>query len=288
MVDLNDLRLFLGIKVERNENELSINQSVYLKTVLKKFNMTDCKTVNTPLLTKLDYEALNSTQSTTAPCRNLIGCLMYVMLCTRPDLSTFINILNRYQNKNTKELWQYLKRVLRYIKGTVNLKLIYKKSDYQQMLIGYVEFDWGGSETDRKSTTGYLFKLFENCTITCCTKRQNSVAASSTEAEYIALFEGVREALWLKSFINSINFELTEPIIIYEDNTSCISMAKNPTAHKHSKHIDIKYHFSREQINKKVIAVKYISTREQLADTMTKQLPAPKFQEIRLKIGLME
>lgn len=183
--------------------------------------------------------------------------------------------------------WQCLKRVLRYLKGTTDLKLTYKRCEYNNILCGYVDSDWGGSDmTDRKSTTGYVFKLFEQCTITWSTKRQMSVAASSTEAEYMALYEAVREALWLKALAASINMNIVDPIIIYEDNNGCISIANNPTNHKRTKHVDIKYHFSREQIEKNVIKLNYIPTDQQLADVLTKPLPAVTFQYMRSKMGL--
>lgn len=287
MSDLKEIKLFLGIKISRNNDTVMLDQSAYINSVLGKFSMQDCNPVNTPLESKLNYEALNCEESYNAPCRNVIGCLMYIMLCTRPDLSTSINILSRYTNKNNKELWQCLKRVLRYLKGTINLKLCYKRSAYSNILCGYVDSDWGGNDTtDRKSTTGYLFKLFDHCTITWCTKKQMSVAASSTEAEYMALYEGVREALWLKSLAISIHINIDKPIIIYEDNNGCISIANNPTNHKRSKHIDIKYHFSREQIEKNVIKLNYIPTGQQLADALTKPLPAITFQAMRRKMGL--
>lgn len=287
MTDLQEIKLFLGIKVTRSNDMLMLDQSAYIKTILAKFGMQDCKPVKTPLESKLDYEALNSDDNYNAPCRNVIGCLMYIMLCTRPDLSTSVNILSRYTNKNNKELWKCLKRVLRYLKGTSDLKLIYKRCEYNQILTGYVDSDWGGNDTnDRKSTTGYIFKLFEKCTITWNTKKQQSVAASSTEAEYMALYEAVKEALWLKSLANSIHIIIPTPIIIYEDNNGCISIANNPTNHKRTKHIDIKYHFSREQIEKNVIKLNYIPTGQQLADALTKPLPAVTFHEMTQNMGL--
>ena len=116
--------------------------------------MYNCNSDSMPLSTKLNYTDLNSDEKYEAPCKNLIGCLMYIMVCTRPDLSTAINILRRYSNKNNKELWQYLKRVLRCLKGSMNLKLSIKKKEgnYRHILSGYVDSDWGGDEgTDRKS-----------------------------------------------------------------------------------------------------------------------------------------
>lgn len=287
MIDLKEIRLFLGIKIERENDTISLDQSAYIRTILNKYKMDECNPVSTPLETKLNYEALNSDEKYNAPCRNVIGSLMYVMLCTRPDISTAVNILSRYLNKNNKVLWQYLKRVLRYLKGTMNLKLTYSRTKFVYILNGYVDSDWGGQDpTDRKSTTGYVFKLFENCTITWNTRKQLSVAASSTEAEYMALFEGVREALWLKSLANSINLIIDEPIVIFEDNSGCISIVNNPTCHKKTKHIDIKYHFSREQVQKKVIKIEYIPTGKQLADMMTKPLPAPQFITLRCGLNL--
>lgn len=248
--------------------------------------MSDCKPVKTPLPPKLDYIALASEADYEAPCKNLIGCLMYAMLCTRPDLSIAINILSRYQSKNNKTLWQYLKRVLRYVKGSVDLKLVYSRGDYNDILVGYVDSDWGSNESDRKSTTGFLFKVFERCTVAWNTRRQNTVAASSTEAEYIALFECVREAMWLKSLLTSISVSITKPIVIFEDNMGCIHIANNPVNHRKSKHIDIKCHFTREKIHNGDIIIRYIPTEKQQADIFTKAVPAPRLLEMRCEIGL--
>lgn len=287
MRDLKEIKMFLGIKVMRYDDKITLDQSSYIKTVLNKYNMQDCNPVNTPIESKINFEALNSEEKYNAPCRNVIGCLMYIMLCTRPDLSICVNILSRYTNKNNKELWQCLKRVMRYLKGTVDLKLTYKQCNYNNILSGYVDSDWGGGDaSDRKSTTGYLFKLYDKCTITWNTKRQTSVAASSTEAEYMALYEAVREALWLKSLAASVNVCVVSPITIYEDNNSCINIANNPTNHKRTKHIDIKYHFSREQIEKNIVRLCYIPTGEQLADAFTKPLPAAAFNFTRNEMGL--
>lgn len=286
MKDLKEIKFFLGINIERKDGIITLDQNTYLKTVLKRFNMVDCREVNTPLPTKLNYKALDSDEYYDAPCKNLIGCLMYAMLCTRPDLCLALNLLSRYQKKNNRELWQNLKRVLRYIKGTLNFRLTYKKTIYTELLTGYADADWANNEIDRKSTTGYLFKLYNNNTISWNTKRQNSVATSSTEAEYMALCEAVKEACWLKSLLSSIKLEVLEPITIFEDNNGCIALANNPIDHKRSKHIDIKYHFTRDKVEEKIVKITYMPTGKQLADVFTKSLPVMQFSNICDQIGL--
>lgn len=290
MVDLHNINYFLGIRINRSSSEISLDQTTYLKSVLQKFNMSNCNPISTPLPVKLNYSALNSEDSYDAPCRNVIGCLMYAMLCTRPDLCTAVNLLSRYQTKCNKELWLCLKRVLRYIKGTINIKLVYRRIDnnYKEILTGYVDADWANNEVDRRSTTGCLFKLYDNCTVTWITRRQNSVATSSTEAEYMAVFEAVKEALGLRSLLLSINVNMFKPIILYEDNQSCIAMSNNPVNHKRSKHIDIKYHFTREQVENKMICLRYWPTGQQEADLLTKSLPSPQFKDLKKRMGLEE
>lgn len=287
MTDLLDIKLFLGIRIERTNDKVTLDQSTYLQNVLNKFSMNDCNPSKSPFPNKLNYDALNSDVQYHAPSRQVIGCLMYAMLCTRPDLCAAVSILSRFQSKGNEELWKCLKHLLRYVKGTLNLKLTYHKCDYKQLMTGYADSDWGGDETDRKSTTGYLFQMFDNCTVSWCTRKQNTVAVSSTEAEYMGLFEAVKEAIWIKSLLSSIYIKVNKPILIYEDNNSCISIANNPTNYKKSKHIDIKYHFTREQINNKVIMLEHISTGNQLADMFTKAIPMTKFHDLRVKLNLI-
>ncbi len=286
MKDLGNIRLFLGIKIDSRDGKLTLDQSAYIKTVLEKFRMADCNPVSTPLPTKLNYEALGSDEPCEAPCQSLIGCLMYLMICTRPDLSISVNILSRYASKNNRELWECLKRVLQYLKGTIDLKLTYNRGNFSQFLIGFVDADFAGDLRDRRSTTGFLFKLFETCTVCWNTRKQSSVAGASTDAEYMALYEGVREALWLKSLAAGIGIKIATPICIFEDNTGAISIANNPSSHKRSKHIDVKYHFSREQVANNTVKLFHVSTEKQIADILTKPLAKSTFVELRLLMGL--
>lgn len=287
MTDLKDITLFLGIKVTRTNNKITLDQSAYIRTILARFGMEDCNPVKTPSETKFNFEALNSDEPCNSPCRNLLGCLMYLMLCTRPDISSSVNIISRYINKNNEEVWRNLKRILRYLKGTINLKLTYTKSNYINILKGYVDSDWGGHDnTNPRSTSGYIFKLFDNNTISWSTKRQTIVALSSTEAEYSALCESGKEALWLKSLGQSIKLDFSNPIPIYEDNQSCISIAENPKLHSRTKHINMKYHFTRQLVDDNDIAIFYIPTGDQIADIFTKPLAAPQHEKLRDQLSL--
>lgn len=130
------------------------------------------------------------------------------------------------------------------------------------------------------------FRLFNKALICWNSKKQNSVAASSTEAEYMALFEGVKEAMFFKQLAESIGIKIDRPIPIFEDNQGCIQIANNPTCNKRSKHIDIKYHFSRDRICAGDITLCFIPTEHQEADIFTKNLSGPTFVKLRMQLGL--
>lgn len=212
---------------------------------------------------------------------------MYVMLCTRPDLCNSINILSRYQSCASEDLRRALKRVLRYIKGTINLSLIFKRNNIiEDCIVGYVDSDWTGDNIDRRSTAGYIFKVLD-CLISWSSKKQPTVALSSAEAEYAAMSIAASEACWLRfSFKDFMVKKEFVCVKLYEDNQSAIRVSKNPEFHKRLKHVDIKYHFIREKIKENIIDVTYISTNDQIADILTKPLGKSKFNKLRELMGL--
>lgn len=132
---LNEIKFFLGIRVERKNDKLTLDQTSYLRSILIKYNMYDCKSVTTQMPAKLDYQTLFSDKYYEAPCKNLIGNLMYAMFCTRPDICAAFNILSRYHFKNNLELWKCLYRVLRYMKGSINLKVTYEKRAFTEIIV---------------------------------------------------------------------------------------------------------------------------------------------------------
>lgn len=246
--------------------------------------MQDCKSSSTPLEPNLKLENVDSNQLE-KPYRELVGCLMYVMLTSRPDLSMAVGYFSRFQGCASVEHWNYLKRVLRYIKGTLDLKLIYRRLPMSSMLVGYADADWANDVNDRKSITGYVIQVFGSA-VSWTSKKQSTVSLSSTEAEYIALCHAACEIVWLQQFLIEIGMSLVLPTVVYEDNQACIRISEEPREHKRMKHIDTKYNFIREKIQEGKIQMRYISTSDQLADIMTKGLPYGSFKKFVEMLGL--
>ncbi|CAI6374264.1 unnamed protein product [Macrosiphum euphorbiae] len=285
LTDQGEAKSFLGIKIERTEDSMKISQTHYLEKLLKKFSMEDCKPISTPMETKLNTE---NGEATNKPYRELIGCLMYVMIQTRPDLSVAVNLFSRYQSQPTDSLYIQLKRVLRYVKGTTDFGLIYKKGKEVSPLRGFVDADFANDINDRKSTSGYLFQIYGS-TVCWSTRKQSTVAISSTEAEYLALASAIQEAMWLKGLlVEMCVIGADEQIVLYEDNQSCIKIAEEPRKHQRLKHLDTKYNFINESIANNEIKLEYVPSENQLADILTKPLSASTFMRLKKLIGVNE
>lgn len=288
MKDMGKVTKYLGINVKQDcEKGITvINQKDYLNNLLTLFGMSDCKPSLMPIDHNFKFEMLKRDRSESkeieSKCRSLIGCLMFAVMGTRPDLCSIVIILSRYQTYASSMLFTVLKRVLRYIKGTLDLSLIYK-CNKDNLIQGYVDSDWGSCILDRKSTTGYCFKVFD-CTVMWGTKKQHTVAISTTESEYIALATATSEACWLRKLIIDFNIMKDLTAILYEDNQSAIKISVNPGNNKRIKHIDIKHYFIKEKLDKGVIDIKYICTNDQLADIFTKVLKSNLFIKFRDKM----
>ena len=218
----------------------------------------------------------------------VVGMIMYAMLCTRPDLAFAITYLSQFASNPQPEHWIALKRVLRYLKGSSHWCLEYGGDDTSSghSLLGYGESDWGGN-VDRRSTTGYVF-LLGGAAISWNSKKQRTVALSSTEAEYMASTHSTKEALWLRSALRELGLLKDGPTLIHGDNQGAIALGKNPEHHQRTKHIDIQYHFVREQIAAKNIVFNYIPTTLMLADILTKPLEKVRHHDLCKKLGLKD
>lgn len=285
MKDLGLLDYFLGISVEQvhEDGKIVLNQKQYLNNVLLKFGMINCKPINTPMDCNFNYDCLKFEKSespdTENKCRQIIGCIMYAMLGTRPDLCSSISLLSRYQNCASEGLLIALKRVLRYIKGSIELKLTYCKKN-KDVLTGYADADWGGDTTDRRSTSGFCLYVYGNL-VSWNSKKQSTVAMSTTEAEIIALSLCISEACWLRNMFLELKFDKDLKVIIYEDNQSAIRSCSSHEQLKRVKHLDIKYHFTKEKISEGIVELKYVPSCEQVADVFTKPLNRIIFEKLR-------
>ena len=216
--------------------------------------------------------------------QSAIGSLMYLSVCTRPDITYIVSNLARFSSKPTTDHWNAVKRVMRYLRGTTDLGIHYS-SECSNELVGYSNADWGGDENDRKSTSGYVFKLSSGA-VSWRSKKQTCVALSTAEAEYIALSAAMQESLWLKRLISKLTNTKNQQITILEDNQSAIAITHNPQFHGRSKHIDIKYHFVRDHVNSGNIKLVYYPTGDMLAGMFTKSLSRENFCKLRDNAGI--
>jgi len=213
--------------------------------------------------------------------RSFIGCLMY-LTATRPDILYAVSVLSRFMHCPSEVHLQAAKRVVRYIKGTITYGVKFQKSQPVK-LCGYSDSDWGGSEDDAKSTSGYCFSLGSGIFSWSC-KKQDIVAQSTAEAEFVAAAAAVNQALWLKKILVDLHMEPTGSFKVFVDNEAAIAISHNPVFHGRTKHFKIKFFFLREVQKDGDITLVYCKTEEQLADIFTKPLPVGKFQLLRQKI----
>lgn len=271
--DLGEIRRFIGMEISRTSETLSITQKKYINKILQDFGMADCKGVSTPMITGFQVE--KSEEIIDVPYRKLVGSLMYLACTSRPDILYAVSYLSRYLDKPTPVLWTAGKRILRYLKNTVDTGLMYTRGT--EKLVAYSDADWAGDKTDRKSTSGSVV-LYAGNPISWFSKKQTCVALSTAEAEYVAGAASAQEVVNLKGIISE--FCKIESITLKMDNVSAISMAKSYENSKRGKHIDIKEHFIKDLLSKKVLDVEYVNSENNIADILTKPLCKEKFNNI--------
>lgn len=280
--DLGPLKDCLGMRVTRKDNTLSLDQIKYIEQVIAKFGMTDAISVTTPMETGTKLVLPDpGDEKPELPYQQLIGSLMYISIGTRPDISHVVSALSQFNVHYGEVHWRAAKRVLRYLKATKDKKLIYSNTGDG---IGYADADYASNLVDRRSYTGYVFQI-SGSSVSWESRKQRTVAQSTTEAEYMALGEACKEAIYIRSLISDI-FQFSSPITIMCDNQSAISLTKNNTHHSRTKHIDIRHHFVRECISTNQVDVKFISSTQQIADILTKPLPKLKHYKCLTLLGL--
>lgn len=280
---MGDLNFYLGVEVQRKENGFFLSQSHYIDKILDNFNLTSAKISKVPM--DVGYLKLAGEEEllpNNELYRKAIGSLLYLAVNTRPDIMAAVSLLSRRVSCPRQADWVEVKRVLRYLKGTRLLKLRIGKASKE--VVGYADADWGQNVNDRRSTSGYVFRLGD-ATISWSSRKQPCVALSSTEAEFISLCEACQEAQWIKYLLQDFKIEHTVPVIM-EDNQSCLKLLEVDRSHPRTKHIDIKYHYTKELKESGDLMFEYVATEDMIADMMTKPLQIVKINKFSKWIGL--
>ncbi|KAJ4721050.1 Retrovirus-related Pol polyprotein from transposon TNT 1-94 [Melia azedarach] len=281
MKDLGAARKILGMEIyrDRSKKKLFLSQKGYIQKILSRFGMSTAKPIDTPSAANAHLSVAFAPKSveekeymSRVPYTSAVGSLMYAMVCTRPDLAQSVNVVSRFMGEPSKEHWQAVKRIFRYLKGTFDVGLIYG-GDTQCLVTGFSDSDYAGDVDSRRSMTGYVFTLGSSV-VSWKATLQPTVTLSTTEAEYMALTEAAKEGIWLKGLVSDLGLH-HDQAIVYCDSLSAICLAKDQVHHERTKHIDVRYHFLRSE---KRIKVNKVGTADNPADMFTKPVPHSKFQ----------
>ena len=296
MKDMGEATYVIGIEIFRNRSQgmLGLSQKSYINKVLERFRMQNCSASPVPIqkgdkfsLMQCPQNDLERKQMETIPYASVVGSLMYAQICTRPDISFAVGMLGRYQSNPGLDHWKAAKKVLRYLQGTKEYMLTYRRSDHLEV-IGYSDSDYAGCVDTRKSTCGYLY-LLAGGAISWKSVKQSVIATSTMEAEFVACFEAMVQAKWLRNFISGLGIvdSIARPLKIYCDNSAAVFFSKNDKYSKGAKHMELKYFAVKEEVQKQRVSIEHISTNLMIADPLTKGLPPKTFTGHVERMGLM-
>lgn len=284
MTDLGKMRFFLGIEVLQQSDGIFICQRKYAAEVLSRFGMEKSNSVRNPIVPgqKVDKDEdgalIDATQY-----KQMVGSLMY-LTATRPDLMFAVSLISRFMARPTQLHFAITKRILRYLKDTMDHGVFYKRGGTSD-LVAFTDSDYAGDIEDSKSTSGYVFMMCGGA-VAWSSRKQPIVTLSTTEAEFVAAAACACQAIWMRRVLKEIGHVQDDGMVLMCDNTSTIKLSKNPVLHGRSKHIRVRFHFLRDLTKDGVVQLIWIGTRDQLADLMTKPLKLEAFQRIREKMGI--
>jgi hypothetical protein len=286
MSDLGPLSYYLGIEVHQEKTGITISQGAYAQKILRKAGLLECNPCRTPMEARLHLSKFGDTPRVDATqYRSLMGSLRY-LVNTRPDLAYVVGYVSRYMEEPREEHLTAVKRILRYIAGTMNWGVTYTPGEGgEPCLMGFSGSDMAGDQDDRKSTSGMVYFLSNNL-VTWQSSKQKIVALSTCEAEYVAASAAACQAVWLAQLMGELLGKKVSAPLMLVDNKEAISLVKNPVLHDRSKHIETRYHYIRECVERGLITVDFVRTEDQLGDLFTKSLSRVKFEELRSRIGV--
>ncbi|XP_019154248.1 PREDICTED: uncharacterized protein LOC109150719 [Ipomoea nil] len=280
--DLGTPGFFLGIEMVSAGDSVVLSQCRYMTDLIGRFGMVDCKLLSTPAAVTKSVIPSDELFDNPMQYRRIVGALQYLTI-TMPDLAYVVNRLCQFMHTPTTEHWGLVKRVLRYIKGTLDYGLRLTPSSSSR-IHAFSDSDWAGCPIDWKSTSGFAVYLGSNL-ISWLSKKQHIVARSSIEAEYKALADVSAEVTWVVSLLRELGLYSSGPATLWCDNLGATYLCANPVFHARTKHMEIDYHFVRDKVASGEFVVNYVSTADQLADIFTKPLSAPRFATLHDKLN---
>lgn len=289
---------FVGIVISRDRKNRKIYLSAphYIDKIVARFNMSQANPVKIPVdkgasrLSKSmsPVTAEDKAIMFTVPNRQAVGSIMYAALTTRPDISFIAGQIAQQCENPGLDHWKAVKRVLKYLAGTRDYGLCFGGGDSSDnILISYCDADYAGDPDTCRSTSGFVF-IFNGTAISWSSRKQPIVALSTMQSEYIAASEACREGVWLRRLLDNLGVRQNGATKLMCDNNSTILLAKNPEAHKGSKHISVTYHYIREQVLEKIVNIMYVNSGEQIADVLTKALDVGSHKKCLKGMGLMK
>ena len=285
--NLGEVKQYLGINIRKDDaGNFVISQSDYIEKIIEAAGLGEAKISKFPLDTGF-YKLVGKALSTNEEYRKLIGMLLYLTTNTRPDIAASISILSQKVSNPRDVDLNEVRRVIRYLKGTKHAHLRLGSRDFKNNLFAYSDANWAEDKEDRKSNSGYFVSVCGGATSWSC-RKQEIVALSSTEAEYVALSETCKEVTWMRRIAKDLNITLSSATSIFTDSQSSISMINNKKFSNRTKHIDTKFHFVQDLVNNQQVNLVYHPTETNIADMMTKPLGSIKIKVLRELGGLME
>lgn len=279
--DLGALNFFLGIEVHRTDSGLLLSQRKYILDLLDRSKMMGAKSIASPAVPGSRLISGGDPFLDVYLYRSIVGALQYATI-TRPEISYSVNRVCQFMHKPSDHHWAAVKRILRYLKGSLNTGLFFRPAR-DSRLVCFTDAGWASDPEDCRSQHGFSIYFGGNL-VSWSSRKQNVVARSSTEAEYRAIAFASAELIWLQQLLTEMAASSPGPPILFCDNLSATFLTANPVFHQRSKHIKIDYHFVREQVQAGDLIVRHVNSADQIADIFTKAVGTSRFQNLRSKL----
>jgi len=286
--DLGETKRYLNMEVDRDRSAktLKMSQPLNVEALVGKLGLENANARELPFSAGADVQAWvegDKLMEDMKKFAEVVGGLLYLSCCTRPDIAYCVNILARYMTKPTVRHFELLKGIVRYLKGTKDVGLVFGTGGTVE---GFTDADFASCKDTRRSRSGMVF-LSHGGAVHWASKLQPLVTLSTAESEYVAGAYAAREAVWIGRIAVDLQLLDVAAVVLKCDNQSALHMANNPSDTSRTKHIEIRYHFLRQCVQSGVIDLQFVPTNENIADAFTKALPRDKFAGFAKQMGLV-